>query len=292
MASTANTATRAARSGACRWVIGGIVGRRGLGRRDPRTGARLPSLDDRAHRPRGPRRHACRRRRRAAPGSGPDRPNGPRVVPPRRNGLSRSRASGRRCVSVVDRRHFRAPPAGQPASSGRGSPRCRHRPVGRCRRYRRRAHDRHDPPRSRPRDRRRQPLRGHPARSHQCRTEGGRRGRGPVLRPGSGELRELLHRGKPRHQRRRPVLREIRPDPRFRAQPGGRAGRWDGDPDRRSQRQGRGRVQPHPPVRGQSGDARDHHRGDAPASDRAGGRDPRSSFSSIPWMRPAMPSRG
>ena len=84
--------------------------------------------------------------------------------------------------------------------------------------------------------------------------------------PDPGELRELLDRRQPRHERRRPVLREVRPDPRVGARPGGRARRRDRHPDRRPERQGRRRVCPDPPLRRVAGDARAHHRGDAPAA--------------------------
>ena len=89
--------------------------------------------------------------------------------------------------------------------------------------------------------------------------QGRGRGGGAVLRSGPGELRDLLDRRQPRDERRRPVLREVRPDPRLRPRPGGRAGRRDRHPDRRPERQGRRRICPDPPVRGVAGDARPHH---------------------------------
>ena len=96
----------------------------------------------------------------------------------------------------------------------------------------------------------------------------GRRG-GPVLRSGSGELRDLLDRREPRDERRRAVLREVRPDPRLRPRAGGRPRRRPRHPDRRQERQGRRRLRADAPVRRVAGDARDHHRGDAPAPGRA-----------------------
>ena len=75
------------------------------------------------------------------------------------------------------------------------------------------------------------------------------------------------------HERRRAVLREVRPDARLRARAGGRPGRRPRDPDRRQERQGRRGLRADPPVRRVAGDARDHHRGDAPAPGRAAAAD-------------------
>ena len=60
--------------------------------------------------------------------------------------------------------------------------------------------------------------------------------------PGPGQLRDVLDRRQPGHQRRRPVLREVRPDARLRAGAGGRDGGRDRHPDRRQERQGRRRL--------------------------------------------------
>jgi hypothetical protein len=81
--------------------------------------------------------------------------------------------------------------------------------------------------------------------------------------PRPGELRDVLDRWQPRHERRRPVLRQVRPDARLGAVARGGDGRRRGHPDRRPERQGRRRLLAHPPVRRQPGHARDHHRGDA-----------------------------
>ena len=84
-----------------------------------------------------------------------------------------------------------------------------------------------------------------------------------------GQLRDVLDRRQPRHERGRPVLRQVRPDARLGPVARGRHGRRRGDPDRRPERQGRRRLLADPPVRRQPGHARDHHRGDAPAPSRA-----------------------
>ena len=67
------------------------------------------------------------------------------------------------------------------------------------------------------------------------------------------------------HERRRAVLRQVRPDARLGARAGGRPRRRDGDPDRRPDGQGHGGLLADAPVRRLAGHARDHHRGDAPA---------------------------
>ena len=88
--------------------------------------------------------------------------------------------------------------------------------------------------------------------------------------PDPGELRDVHDRWQPGHQRRRPVLREVRPDPRLRPGPGGRAGRRHDPADRRQEHQGRGRLLADPPHRRLAGDAGDRHGGDpAPAPDPA-----------------------
>ena len=90
--------------------------------------------------------------------------------------------------------------------------------------------------------------------------------RRPVLRARSGELRDVLDRRQPGHERRRAVLRQVRPDARFRALARGRDGRRHGHPDRRQEHQGRGRLLADPPDRRVAGDPRAHHRGDPPAA--------------------------
>ena len=91
--------------------------------------------------------------------------------------------------------------------------------------------------------------------------------------PDPGELRDLLDRREPRDERRRPVLREVRPDARLRARAGGRPRRRPRDPDRRQVHQEHRRLRADPPVRRVAGDARDHHRGDASAAGRAAAAD-------------------
>ena len=92
----------------------------------------------------------------------------------------------------------------------------------------------------------------------------GRRAR-PVLRARSGELRDVLDRRQPGHERRRAVLREVRPDPRL-ACSASRSS-W---PTARSSGRAAGTSRTWPGYslthlhRGLAGDARDHHRGDAP----------------------------
>ena len=96
-------------------------------------------------------------------------------------------------------------------------------------------------------------------------TQGSRRRGRAVLPARPRQLRDVHDRGQPRHQRRRAVLRQVRPDARFGPVARSRDGRRHGHPDRRPQRQGRGRLLADPSHRGQPGHARDHHRGDAPA---------------------------
>ena len=63
------------------------------------------------------------------------------------------------------------------------------------------------------------------ARDHQRGAQGGGREGGALLRPGPGLVRDVLDRRQPRDERRRPVLREVRPDPRLGAVARGRHGR-------------------------------------------------------------------
>ena len=88
---------------------------------------------------------------------------------------------------------------------------------------------------------------------------------GAVLSARPRELRDVLDRRQPGHQRRRAVLRQVRPDARLGPRAGGRARRRDGDPHRRPDGQGHRRLLADAPVRRLAGHARDHHRGDAPA---------------------------
>ena len=99
------------------------------------------------------------------------------------------------------------------------------------------------------------------------------------------------------HERRRPVLRQVRPDARRRALARGRDGRRRRHPDRRQEHQGRGRLLADPPDRRVAGDARAHHRGDPAAA--AGARRPRprcwrssrrSSRPATAWRRSPPPA--
>ena len=92
---------------------------------------------------------------------------------------------------------------------------------------------------------------------------------GPLLPARPRELGVLHHRRQRRHQRRRPVLREVRRHRRLRPRPPGGAPRRRGDPHRPPHRQGRGRPRPHRPVRRLRGHPRRGHRGHHPPRARA-----------------------
>ena len=218
------------------------------------------------------------------------RPGRPRGVPTRRDGLS-----------------ARGPPAGSRPpgrdGTGRGArapvrrarradrpPRCGDRALGRRRGDRGCAHDRvhaHEP---RARDRRGEPDGHDPARHRQRGPQGCCRGPRPVLRAGSGQLRAVHDRRQPRHQRRRPVLRQVRRDARCRPRPRGRHGRRDRPAPGRQERQGRRRLRAHPAARRLAGDAGPDDRGNAPAPactaaprDAASPSSPRSTRRAGPW---------
>ena len=133
-------------------------------------------------------------------------------------------------------------------------------------------------------DRRTHPRRRGPARRAERRGEASRCRRGTVVPAGSVLVRDVLDRRQRRHQRRRPVLRQVRRDHRLRARHAGRSGRRHGLAARRSAAEGRRRTVADQTVRGQRGDAGRDHRAD-PASG-SGARRPRA-----PWSRRSRPSR-
>ena len=135
---------------------------------------------------------------------------------------------------------FRVP--GRAAWGGHGT-------LGRRRRSRRGAHDRVHAHEQGARDRSREPRRGRPARDHQRRPQARRRQARAVLSAGSRLVRDVLDRREPRHQRGRPVLREVRADARLGARARSRPRRRHGDPDRRPERQGRRGLLADAPVR-------------------------------------------
>ena len=80
--------------------------------------------------------------------------------------------------------------------------------------------------------------------------------------PDPSSYRDLQHRRQHRHQRRRPVLRQVRRHHRLRARSAGRAGRRHRRPARRCPPQGRRRAEPDQAVRRQRGHAGRGHRDD------------------------------
>ena len=195
----------------------------------------------------------------------PDRADRPRVVPPRRDAVPPGRPAAGGRLPDDDRRGRRARPDRRRASRPGRPARRRHRPVGWRFRDRGRPDHRLHGDGQDPRDRPGEPGRGRPAGRHQLDPEGRGRRRGPVLPARPGQLRDVLDRRQPRHERRRPVLRQVRPDARFGPVARGRHGRRDDPPDRRPEHQGRRRLLADPPVRRQPGHARDHDRGDPQA---------------------------
>ena len=248
----------------------------------------MPSGPSYPRRPRGPpRRYAsaradhrpddrpddCRRPRRRDRGTvaahqAPDRADRPRVVSDRRDALPARRSAPRRRLPDHDRRGLRARPDRLRVPRPDRPARRWDRPVRRCLGDRGRPDHRLHRDGQDPRDRQGEPRRGRPAGRHQRHAQGRGRRRGPVLSARPGELRDVLHRRQPRHQCRRPVLRQVRPDPRVGPLARGRDGRRDDHPDRRPEHQGRRRLLADAPVRRQPGDARHHHRSDPPSSGR------------------------
>ena len=111
---------------------------------------------------------------------------------------------------------------------------------------------------------------------------------GTVVPAGPGQRALVDHRRQRGHQRRRPVLREVRGDPRLRAGAGGGDRGRRGGAGRAAHREGRGRLRPGRAagrLRGHPG--RDHrdHRAAAPAAQRP--RRAPWSGSSTRWPRPA-----
>ncbi len=152
---------------------------------------------------------------RAAGPEAPRGPGGPRELPQRRDLLPQGRPAPGRGPADVDRRGRDPRPPLRGAPDPDRAPRRRHRAERWRRRDRGRPDDRADEDGPDPRDRPREPRRRDPARHPQRRAEEARRRGGPVLRSGSRELRDLLDRREPRDERRRAVLREVRPDPRL-----------------------------------------------------------------------------
>ena len=193
----------------------------------------------------------------------------PRGVPPRRDGLSPGRTpAGHRLPDHHGGSRGPRPDRCRTPGPGR-PPRRRDGPVGWRRRHRGRPDDGLHRDGQDPRDRPREPGRGRPAGRHQRPSQGRRRRRGPVLPARPRKLRDVLDRWQPGHQRRRPVLRQVRPDARVGPLARGRDGRRHGNPDWWPERQGRGRVLADAPLHRQPGDPRDHDRGDPPAPTRA-----------------------
>ena len=85
--------------------------------------------------------------------------------------------------------------------------------------------------------------------------------------PGS----HATHRRHVRDARLRHQRRALRHHPRERAGPGGRAGRWPRDPDRRARAQGVERLRPDPAVHRLRGHARRHHQDPAAPARHPGG---------------------
>ena len=147
-----------------------------------------------------------------------------------------------------DRRRVRRPR--HPGGPARGG----HRPVRRRQRRRRLPHPRPVQDEPDPGDRPGQHDRGGPAGRRQRRPEGGGGRARPLVSARPGQRALVDHRRQRRHQRRRPVLPEIRRDPRLRARPAGRRGRPGGrlrygGAARPPHHQGRGRLRPGQPVR-------------------------------------------
>ena len=146
----------------------------------------------------------------------------------------------------------------------------RERPVGRVDggRRRHRGLPRAD---ARGRDRPGLPGRRRPARSLQRRGEG-RGGEGGAVVPARPVVvRDLLDRRQHRHQRRWPVLREVRRHDRLRPRARRRAGRRHAGDPRRQADQGRRRTVVAEALRGQRGDAR-HRDARDPAAGAGAGR--------------------
>ena len=188
-------------------------------------------------------------------------------LPARRDGVSAGRAAGRRGAADRDRPGRRAGPALRRVRRPDRAARRRIRALGR----RRRASRARSRSRSRAMDRILEIDAPNlcvvdPARRHQRPPQGGGRRARAVLRARPGELRDVLDRRQPRHQRRRAVLREVRRDPRLGPRARGRHGRR-----RRSIRTGGKNVKDvaglfaDPPDGRVAGHARADHRGDPPA---------------------------
>ncbi len=219
--------------------------------RDPARGAR----------PRDPGRPAGHRPRRG------------RLAVPRRGRVGPGRC-GRGGAAGAHRGRGRARRARLRRPRGaRRAPRRRHRPVRRRQRRRRLRRARPVPDERGPRDRPRQPDRGRRAGHRQRRPQGGRRRARPLVPARPGQRALVDHRRQRRHQRRRPVLREVRRDPRLRARPAGGHGRAGGLRQRRAPGpaygEGRGRLRPHRADGRLRGHPRRGHRGDAAPAPRA-----------------------
>ena len=129
----------------------------------------------------------------------------------------------------------------------------------------------------------------------QRRGEAGRRRARPLVPARPVVVRDLLDRRQRRHQRRRPVLREVRRHHRLRARPDRRARRRDRGRARRAAAQGRRRAVADQALRRQRGHPRDHHPRRAPAGPGACARRrpwSRRSPRSTPRPRPSSTSPG
>ena len=155
-----------------------------------------------------------------------------------------------------------------PARGAGRAPRSRDGPVGRCERGRgrHRAVHRADAPHRR--DRRRRAARGRAAGRGQRRAaRRGRRAR-PLV-PARPRERPLVDdRRERRHQRRRPVLRQVRRHARLCARPRGRHGVRRGRATGPAHRQGRGGLRPGRADGRLGGHARRGHRGHGPPAPR------------------------